>query len=230
MFMPVFDPTFILLIPALIFAFWAQAKVRSAFKKYSRIRASSGLTGAQTARRILDRYGLQETEVQPTGGMLSDHYDPLKKVVRLSEENYSRPSLASMAVAAHEAGHAIQHAEGYAALRFRHALFKPVQFGSWLAFPLFLIGFFVASPGLMDAGIILFSLAVLFHLVTLPVEFDASRRAIRILSTEGYVLPEETKGAKKVLSAAAWTYVASATMALLQLMRLLFLRGMIGDD
>ncbi len=230
MFMPLFDPTIILLLPALVLALWAQNKVMSAYRRYSRIPSSSGLTGAQTARRILDRFGLQDVRVEAAQGTLSDHYDPLKRVVRLSPDNYSRPSLAAMAIAAHEVGHAIQHKEGYAALKVRHAIVGPVQFGSWLAFPLFFIGLLFASPAMMDIGIVLFSIAVLFHLVTLPVEFDASRRAIAILSTDGYVAPGEAAGARKVLSAAAWTYVAAATMALLQLVRLILLRGVFGGD
>ncbi|MDP8205130.1 MAG: zinc metallopeptidase [Candidatus Electryonea clarkiae] len=230
MFIPFFDPTMILLIPALILALWAQSRVKSAFKQYSKIANGSRLTGAQVARRILDRYALQDVEVEAVSGMLSDHYDPLKRVVRLSESNFSQPSLAGLAVAAHECGHAIQHSEGYSALRFRHSLARPVQFGSWAAFPLFFLGLIFSSPGMMDIGIVLFSLAVLFHMVTLPVEFDASKRAIAILNTDGYLTPNEVKGAKKVLDAAAWTYVAAATMAVLQLLRLLLLRGMIGDD
>ncbi len=230
MFMPIFDPTFFLLIPALILAFWAQSKVQNTYKKYSRVRNLSGLNGAQTARRILDNFGLQDVKVEKVSGLLSDHYDPVKKVVRLSETNYVQPSVAGLAVAAHECGHAIQHSEGYSALKLRHAMVKPVQIGSWAAFPLFLVGLFMASPAMMDIGIILFSLAVLFHMVTLPVEFDASKRAIQILSTDGYVNPNEASDAKRVLDAAAWTYVAAATMAALQLVRLLLLRGMIGGD
>lgn len=230
MFFPFLDPTFILLIPAVILAIWAQSKVSGAYRKYSRLRNSAGITGAQVARRILDQYGLQDIEVQAVQGRMSDHYDPVKRVLRLSSENYESPSIAAMAIAAHESGHALQHAEGYAALKFRHAMVAPVNIGSTLAFPLFFIGLIFASPTLMDVGIVFFSLAVLFHMVTLPVELDASRRAVRILSTDGYILPEEAKGAKRMLSAAAWTYVAAATMAVLQLLRLVLLRGMFGGD
>ena len=230
MFLPIFDPTMVLLIPAIILAVWAQNKVSRAFKKFSRIANQSGLTGAQVARRILDQNGLNDIPVEATSGFLSDHYDPMKRRVVLSEANYANPSVAAMAVAAHEVGHAIQHANGYAMLRLRGALAGPVQFGSFLAWPIVIIGFLFASPGLIDAGIILFSLVVAFHVVTLPVEFDASRRAIAILSTDGYVLPVETDGAKKVLSAAAWTYVAAAAGAVLTLIRLFLLRGMMGND
>lgn len=227
MFLPIFDPTMILLVPALILAFWAQNKVKSAYKKYSMVRNASGLTGAETARRILDSHGLQDVKVEPVSGMLSDFYNPIKKEVRLSEANYNNPSLAGLAVAAHECGHAIQHARDFKALKFRSVLAGPVQIGSWMAFPLFFIGLLLASPQMLDIGIILFSLAVVFHLVTLPVEFDASRRAIAILSGEGYLNPDEVDGAKKVLNAAAWTYVAAATMAILQLVRLILLRNLV---
>ncbi len=226
-----FDPTFFLLIPALILAFWAQSKVQGAYRTYSQVYNSAGLKGADVARRILDRFGLFDVKVEPTRGVLSDHYDPGKRVVRLSEGNFASPSLAALAVAAHEVGHAIQHSEGYSALKFRHALVGPVQLGSWLAFPLFFVGLIFSSfQSLMDIGIVLFALVVVFHLVTLPVEFDASRRAIQILGTDGYLRSEEVTGARKVLSAAAWTYVASATMAVVQLLRLLVLRGMVSDD
>jgi len=230
MFFPIFDPTMILLIPAIILGIWAQNKVRRAFEKYSRYANSAGLTGAQTARRILDRFGLNDVEVTSTNGMLSDHYDPSKRVVVLSEANYSHSSVAALAVAAHEVGHAIQHAHGYSMLKLRGAMAMPVQLTSWLVWPVVIIGFLVANPTMIDAGIVLFSLVVVFHLVTLPVEFDASKRAIQILSTDGYILPAETEGAKKVLSAAAWTYVAAAAGSILTLLRLVLLRGMIGRD
>lgn len=230
MFMPFFDPTMIMLIPAVIMALWAQGKVKRAYEKYSKVGNSAELTGAQVARRILDRFGLQDVAVHATRGMLSDHYDPAKRAVFLSEGNYAKTSIAALAVAAHEVGHAIQHSEGYAALRFRSALVMPVQLGSFLAFPLVLIGLFMSSAGLIDVGIVLFSLVVVFHLVTLPVEFDASRRAVNILSTDGYISPVETEGAKAVLNAAAWTYVAAAASAVLNLLRLVLIRGMVGDD
>jgi len=230
MFIPFFDPTFFLLIPAIIMAFWAQGRVKNAYKKYSQIANGAGLSGAQVARKILDRFGLNDVEVHPTKGVLSDHYDPAKRAVFLSVDNYQNGSIAGLAVAAHEVGHAIQHSEEYSPLRWRSALVMPVQLGSWMAFPLVLIGMFMASPAMIDIGIILFSAVVVFHLVTLPVEFDASKRAIQILSTDGYISTQEVDGAKKVLNAAAWTYVAAATMAIINLLRLVLLRGMIGDD
>ncbi len=229
MMVPFLDWTIVLIIPAIILSIWAQNKVKSAYKKYSQVASSSGLTGEQVAKRILKQQGMQDVEVVATRGVLTDHYDPRKRVVALSEHNFSQPSIAGMAVAAHEVGHAIQHKQGFAMLQFRSALAMPVQFGSWMAFPLVLIGLFMASPAMLDAGIILFSLVVLFHLVTLPVEFDASRRALAILRTDGYVPPQEATGAKKVLDAAAWTYVAAATAAILNLVRLLILRGAMDD-
>lgn len=227
MFPFMFDWTFILLLPALGFAIWAQSKVRGTYKKYSRIRCGVNITGAKVARRILDSQGLTDVEVVPVKGELSDHYDPRKRVVRLSEGVYGSPSLAALGIAAHETGHALQHKTGYAPLQLRSAIVPVAQFGSWLAFPLFFVGFIFASINwLMDVGILLFAGAVLFSLVTLPVEFNASSRAIRILSDGGYLGPDEVTGARKVLDAAAWTYVAAATMAILQLVRLLVLRDM----
>ncbi|MBD3166056.1 peptidase [bacterium] len=223
------DPTILLLIPAFIFALVAQGKVKGAYKKFSRMRNQSGLTGADAARRILRNHGITDVEVEPSRGMLSDHYDPTKKKVRLSEENYNKSTVAALAIAAHEVGHAIQHHESYSFLKFRHALAGPVNIGSWGAFPLFIIGFIFASPTLVDIGIFLFLGVVLFHLITLPVEFDASKRAMAILRTDGYVQPQESDGAKKMLNAAAMTYVASATMAIVELVRLLILRGMMEE-
>ncbi len=229
MFLPIFDWTIVLLIPAILLSLWAQARVKGAYKKYSRIANTSGLNGAKVARRILDSQGMHDVEVKPHSGVLSDHYNPATRKVHLSEDNYHNASVAGMAVAAHEVGHAIQHATGNGFLKFRSALAGPVQFGSALAFPTIFIGLIVASPALMDVGIILFSLAVLFHLVTLPVEFDASRRALAILSKDGYVSPQDQVGAKKMLTAAAWTYVAAAAAAVLNLVRLLLLRGMMDE-
>ncbi|MDD5088410.1 MAG: zinc metallopeptidase [bacterium] len=220
-----FDWTWILLLPALGFAFWAQNKVRSSYATYSQVRNRSGLTGAQTARRILDSNGLLDVQVEETEGVLSDHYDPKKKVVRLSPDNYRLSSLAALAVAAHETGHAVQHQVGYAPMNVRALLVPAAGFGSKAALPLFLVGFFVPSVHwLMDAAIVFFAGAVLFSLVTLPVEFDASRRAIAILSNGSYLTTDEVPHAKKVLAAAAWTYVAAATVSLIHLLRLIILR------
>ena len=225
-----FDPTFLLLIPAMIFAMWAQFRVKSTFEKYSRVRAANGLTGREMARQIMSRNGVTDVEVEPVGGMLSDHYDPRVRKVRLSELNYQGASIASIAVAAHEVGHVLQHHSGYFPLMFRAGMAPVVGIASTAAMPLFFIGLLFQrsmpfAGMLMDLGIIFFSGAVLFHLVTLPVEFDASRRALAQLTETGAVRPDEVTGAKKVLDAAALTYVAAAAVAALQLVRLLVLRN-----
>lgn len=222
-----YDPTWFLLIPGLILAFWAQAKVSGTFARYSRVRSRRGLTGAQVARAILDQAGLSDVAVEPIPGNLSDHYDPRTRVVRLSGPVYHENSLASLGVAAHETGHALQHASHYAPLGIRNGLFPVANLGSTLAFPLFIAGFLFGRSGLwlMDLGILLFTVALGFQLITLPVEINASRRAVALLEQGGYLAPEETDGAWAVLSAAAWTYVAAALVALLQLVRLLMLRG-----
>jgi len=222
-----FDPTMLLLIPAVVLAIWAQFKVRSAYRRFSEVRSVSGLTGAQVARRILNTQGLSDVKVEPTAGELSDHYDPRTRTVRLSEGIYGYDSVAALGIAAHEVGHAVQHAHHFAPLKFRHALLTPANLGSTLAFPMFFIGFlFSGSMGiLMDIGIILFLAALAFQLITLPVEFDASRRALANLRGTGLLAEVEVIQARKVLTAAAWTYVAAAAMALTQLLRLLILRG-----
>jgi Zn-dependent membrane protease YugP len=221
-----FDWTFVLLLPALAFAIWAQTKVRGTYQKYSQIRSRANITGAQAARRILDSQGLTDVKVEQVAGQLTDHYDPRKRVLRLSEAVYGSPSLAALGVAAHETGHALQHKFDYAPLKLRSGLVPVAQFGTWLAFPLFFIGFIIPSVNwMMDLGILFFAGAVAFSLITLPVEYNASSRAIKVLSSGGYLAPDETDGARKVLSAAAWTYVAAATMAVLQLLRLILLRG-----
>jgi len=220
------DPTFIMIIPALILAFYAQTKVRSTYAKFSQVRNHRGLTGAQVARHLLDSAGLSDVEVEKVPGELTDHYDPRKKILRLSEGVYGSQSVAAVGIAAHETGHAMQDGKGYMPLKIR-ATFVPVaSLGSTLAFPLFFVGFIFSSfRVLMDVGIIFFAGAVLFHLVTLPVEFNASNRAIKTLADGGYLVGEETRSARAVLNAAAWTYVAAATMAIMQLLRLLILRG-----
>src|SRR2546422_4453043 len=222
-----YDPTFLLLIPAMIFAMWAQWKVQNTYREFSQIRAANGLTGRQMAKAIMDRNGINDVAIEEVGGVLSDHYDPRAKVVRLSPDNFANSSLASIAVGAHEVGHVLQHAQGYAPLGIRAAIAPAVNIGSMLAWPLFFIGFlFHSRTGLlfMDLGILFFSGAVLFHLVTLPVEFDASKRALAQLTASGSLAPQEVKGAKKGLDAAALTYVAAAAVAALQLLRLLILR------
>jgi len=222
-----FDPTYVLLIPAIILAVWAQWKVRSTFAEYSQV--PSRYTGAQVARTILNQKGLTQVDVGAVPGQLTDHYDPSSNQVNLSESIYATRSVASVAVAAHECGHALQHADGYQPMIWRAKLVPAANIGSTMAFPLFFIGLlFGRGTGilLMDLGIGLFLAALLFHLVTLPVEFNASRRALVILEGSGTLAAEEMVGARKVLRAAAWTYVASATMALMNLLRLILLRNM----
>jgi len=222
-----FDPTIVMLIPAMIFAFWAQWKVQSTYTKMSRVRATAGITGADMAKAIMRRNGVTDVGVEEVGGVLSDHYDPRARMVRLSQPIAEGASVASIAVAAHEVGHVLQHAQGYAPLAIRSAIAPAAGFTSMLAFPLFLIGFFFGHgvTWLMDLGIAFFAGAVLFHVVTLPVEFDASKRALVQLTSNGSIAPEEVAGAKKVLDAAALTYVAAAATALLQLLRLILLRN-----
>jgi len=220
------DPTMILLIPALILAFYAQIKVRSAFKKYSQVRNTRGITGYQAAMHILQMNNLSDVAVEEVPGSLSDHYDPRDKTVRLSSDNYRGTSLAAVSVAAHEVGHAIQDAIGYAPLRIRHSILPATNLGSWAAFPLFIIGFLFNSPLLVDIGIVLFAGVVVFHLVTLPVEFNASSRAIAQLAGGGYITTDETRG---VLNAAALTYVAATAVAAMHLIRLLILRNSMDD-
>lgn len=220
------DPTFLLLIPAFILTIYAQNKVQRTFAKFSRVPARSGYSGAQVARALLDNNGLHDVPVEMIQGRLSDHYDPRKRAMRLSPEVYNGRSLAAIGVAAHETGHAIQHSLGYMPLFVRNSIFPIASFGSQLAFPLFFIGFLFTTPFLMDLGIVLFSAAVLFQAVTLPVEFNASSRALAMLETQGMLSRgEELDGAGKVLRAAALTYVAAMAVALLQLVRLLLLRG-----
>ncbi len=218
-----YDPTIILLIPAFILAIWAQIKVRSTYNKFKKVAAANGLTGAKVAQYILQRNNIFDVQVEPVPGELSDHYDPRVKKVRLSEYNYGSNSLAAIAVAAHEVGHAIQHAEGYAPLKLRHAILPVTNFASYAAFPLFFIGFLFNGGILMQLGIIFFAAVVLFHVVTLPVEFNASWRALNQLKSTGLLMTEEVSAARKVLTAAALTYVAAATVALLELIRLIIL-------
>ena len=215
----------ILLIPAIILAIWAQMRVSSTYAKYSKIPAASGITGAQAAKSLLDQNGVYDVEIESVEGRLSDHYDPRSKKVRLSADNYRGRSLSAIAIAAHEVGHAIQDKAGYLPLKIRYAILPATNIGSWAAFPLFIIGFFLNTPFLMDMGIILFASVVVFHLVTLPVEFNASYQALGQLRGNGMLVDEEVQGAKKVLNAAALTYVAATAMALLQLIRLILIRG-----
>jgi Zn-dependent membrane protease YugP len=219
------DPTFIFLIPALLLALYAQNKVRRTFAAMSRVQTRRGLSGAQVAATILRASGLSAIGVEQQPGSLTDHYDPRAKKVRLSEPVYSGRSLASVGVAAHEVGHALQDSAGYLPLKLRHGLLGPAQIGSTLAWPLAIGGFLFGYPQLLDIGILLFAGVVLFHLVTLPVELNASNRALEQLSRTGMLSTDEIPGAQKVLNAAALTYVAAAAVAVMHLLRLLVLRG-----
>ncbi len=224
--LPIFDWTMILILPALALAMWAQYKVKGTYRKFSEVRSRLGLTGEQVARRILDQNGLHDVVIEPIAGELTDHYHPGDRKVRLSEGIFASSSLSALAVAAHEVGHAIQHKAGYAPMSWRASLVPVANIGSMAAMPLFLIGMFIPSIGwLMDVGILFFGAAVLFHVVTLPVEFDASSRAVAILGNGSFLAPDEVQGARKVLNAAAWTYVAAATMSLVHMLRLIILRG-----
>jgi len=219
------DPTFLLLIPALILAIYAQIKVKGTYNKYGQIHNNRGMTGNQAAIELLRMNGIGDVEVEETEGTLSDHYDPRVKKVRLSRANYQGTSLSALAVAAHEVGHVIQHAKGYFPLQLRHMILPVTNFGSWIAFPLFIFGFFLQTPFLMDLGILLYGAVVVFHVITLPVEYNASNRALLQLESHGFLTTQEVGGAKKVLSAAALTYVAATAVALMHLIRLLILRG-----
>ncbi len=219
-----FDYTFILLIPALILAFYAQAKVSSAYSKLSKKRASAGLTGREVAEMLVESLGLR-VKVEEIPGALTDHYDPTREVLRLSQAVANGSSIADYSIVAHEVGHVLQKREQYPAFAFRSALVPVASFGSQLALPLFLIGLIFYLPALMNVGIIFFSLAVLFQLVTLPVEYNASSRAYLVLDKAGLVTAEEKPYIKQMLNAAALTYVAATAMAALQLLRLVLLRG-----
>jgi Zn-dependent membrane protease YugP len=220
-----FDSTMLLLIPALLFAGWAQMRVQSTFTRYSGVTTRRGVTADQVARMLLDRFGLTSVPVKRVGGHLTDHYDPRDHTLSLSDAVYGNTSIAAIGVAAHEVGHAIQHSEGYAPLILRNNIVPVVNIGSSMAMPLFFIGFLFSGPALMDVGILLFLGVIIFHLITLPVEYNASSRAVAILGQTGALSSDELRGADKVLSAAAWTYVAATLMAVMQLVRLLALRS-----
>lgn len=213
----------ILVIPTLLLALWAQYRVNSTFRKYSRVPCARGLTGAMAARQILDANGLQHIRVERVAGNLTDHFDPRAGVIRLSDSTYNQSSIAAVGVAAHEAGHAVQHAVGYVPIKLRTAIIPITNFGSNLAIPLILIGFVVQFQPLIIAGVLLYSLVAVFQLVTLPVEFNASSRAIATLDSSGMLYGEEVTGARRVLSAAAMTYVAALVTSLAQLLRLILL-------
>lgn len=216
-----FDSSFLILIPAILFAMYAQTKIQSTFNKYLRVGSRSGYTGAQTARMILERNGLYDVRIEHVGGKLSDHYDPRKKVLRLSSEVYNGTSLAALGVAAHEVGHAIQHASGYIPLTLRNSIAPIASFGSRFVWILIILGFII-SPFLLQLGILLYLAIVIFQIVTLPVEYNASSRALTQLQN-GIISTNEVGPTKKVLSAAALTYVAATLVAVAQLIRLLAL-------
>ena len=210
-----FSPIWLLFaLPGLLLGLWARSRVKGAFKKYGKVRTARGVTGAEVARTLLDAQGLYDVKIEESKGFLSDHYDPRKKVLRLSPEVYNDPSVAAAGVAAHEMGHAMQHARGYFPLKFRSAFLPLAQFGSTLAPWLFIIGLLLQFTALSWIGLVLFGAAVVFTLITLPVEFDASKRAKKLLVNNGVLIGDEVKGVDKVLDAAALTYVAAAVAAL----------------
>lgn len=228
------DPTYILVVIGAVICMIASARVKGTFNKYSQLRSMSGMNGAQVAQRVLQAAGIYDVQVRHVSGSLTDHYDPRTKTVNLSDPVYNATSVAALGVAAHECGHAIQHAKSYAPLSIRSALVPIANFGSMLAWPVILIGLFfnTRSSGLIiDIGILLFSAAVLFQLVTLPVEFDASRRALVMLRTQGILADDELRYTRRVLKSAALTYVASAAAAIIQLLRIILItNGRRRDD
>ncbi len=227
------DPTYILVLIGMVICMGASALVNSAMNKYSRVRNGSGITGEEAARRILNSEGLYNVQIECLSSDRGDHYDPRTNTVRLSRSNFTQPSVTAVGVAVHECGHAIQHAKGYAPLNFRSALVPVANIGSHLGLPLILLGVFLSwNQVLIQIGIWAFALAVAFQLVTLPVEFNASGRAVAKIEQYGLLSAEETKGCRKVLTAAAMTYVAAAASAILQLLRLVLLFGgnRRGDD
>lgn len=218
-----YDPTTLLILPALLLALWAQFRVQSTFRKYSSVPSRQGWTAAEMAADLLERNGLSGVHIERVRGSLTDHYDPRDNTLRLSESVFDSTSLAALGVAAHECGHALQSAEGYGPLRIREKIVPAAQLGSWAAGPLFMLGLVMSWQPLVTAGIIVFSLVVAFYLVTLPVELDASGRALEQLEGGGYLSSAETDDAGRVLRAAALTYIAAALQAILQLARLLLL-------
>ena len=221
-----YDPTYFLVLIGAVLCIIAQLRVKSTYSKFSRVRSRSGMTGAQAAQRILQLSGIYDVRIEHVRGELTDHYDPSNKVLRLSDTVYGSDSIAAIGVAAHECGHAVQHNKGYAPLSFRTALVPVANIGSWAGFPIILLGAFLGmNQTLIQIGIWVFSLAVLFQIVTLPVEFNASGRALNMLGNYGMLAQDETRGCRKVLTAAALTYVASAAAAILQLLRLILLFG-----
>ena len=225
-----YDWTIIILIPAMILSLWAQTNVNGTFRKYSKVFSRQGYTGFDAARRILDMNGLYNVKIERVSGNLTDHFDPKTNVVRLSDATYSNSSVGAIGVAAHEVGHAIQHATGYAPIVIRNRIVPVVNFCNWLSMPILLIGMLFAGMRWVHFGILLFSATVIFQLITLPVEFNASRRALATLGNQAMLADDELKGAKKVLSAAAMTYVAAAISPIASLLRLILIFGGRRDD
>lgn len=219
----IYDISMIILIPGFLFAMYAQAKVSSNYKKYASIMAKSGISGAQFARRMLNDNGLNDVAIVPIAGKMSDHYDPRDRQVRLSSDVYNGTSIASLGIAAHEVGHAIQHATGYLPLQARNVVVPITNFSSNLYFPIILLGLFLNSQSMVQIGILLFGVIVLFQLITLPVEFNASNRAVKTLENDQVLVGDELTGVKKVLGAAAMTYVAALITALSQLLQFLWM-------
>lgn len=225
----IFDPIYLLWIaPALLLSLWASWRVRSNFGKYSKVRSARGITGAQAAAEILRQKGLSDVKILRAQGMLSDHYNPLNRTLNLSEGVYDSPSVAAIGIAAHEAGHALQHAEGYKPMWLRSVLVPTANIGSSLGYMVMLFGLFLAQPGLVLVGAILFSAVLLFQVVTLPVEFNASSRAKALILDYGIISEREREGVDKVLNAAALTYVAAAISTLLTLLYFLMRSGLLG--
>ncbi len=225
----------ILVLPAVIFSVWASAMVNSTFKKYSTVHNRAGLTGAEVARRILYENGLYDVKIEQTHGHLTDHYDPRTNTVRLSESTYNSTSSSAIGVCAHEVGHAIQHATGYVPLKIRNAIVPTTNIGAKLSMPLILLGILLSAFGeifawIAYAGVACFSLCLIFQLLTLPTEFNASRRALKAIGEGGYLTSEETAGAKRVLSAAAMTYVAALAVTFAQLLRLVLIVARLGGN
>ena len=222
---PMMDWTMIVLLPAILLTVWAQSRVKSTFEQYSRVRSRQGITGREAARAILTSYGLGSMPIKQIAGQLTDHYDPSTRSLSLSEPVYDSTSIAAIGVAAHEVGHAVQHAQNYFPLKFRNAIVPVVNLTSGASWPLFLVGLMAGNSRIMNIGILLFLGVIVFHLVTLPVELDASRRALAVLSSNGMMDRDEVSGARKVLGAAAITYLAAALQAVLSLVRLILLRN-----
>lgn len=219
-----YDPTYILLIPALLLAMYAQYKVQSTFSRYTNVRNRYGYRAFEVARRLLNEAGLYDVNIEMIPGNLTDHYDPKSRVLRLSESVYGSDSMAAIGVAAHETGHAIQHSTGYIPLMLRNTIVPIANFGTTISWPLLIIGFIFGFTQLIDIGIILFSSVVLFQIITLPVEINASRRALALLESNGLFMRDEIYPAKQVLKAAALTYVAATFVSIMQLIRLFILR------